>query len=161
MKRGTTMIKVENYPNAYKEVYVILENMNENDVKKIPESFLNIIKTEMNKQYEFKIDKNKDFKNQKILRETKVILSYISFNYWMTEEQKSKIKEIFIQDYIDEENKKDKYIPEELFKNKRVKVEKENTEKNKNEIIKDEKIGLFQKILRKLKIFLSKSSKKG
>ena len=46
---------------------------------------------------------------------------------------------------------------EELFKNKRVKVEKENTEKNKNEIIKYEKIGLFQKILRKLKIFLSKS----
>lgn len=70
------MIKVENYPNAYKEVYVILENMNKNDVKKIPKSFLDIIKTEMNKKYEFKIDKNKGFKNQKILRETKVILSY-------------------------------------------------------------------------------------
>ncbi len=145
------MIKVENYPNAYKEVYVILENMNKNDVKKIPKSFLDIIKTEMNKKYEFKIDKNKDFKNQKILRETKVILSYISFNYWMTEEQKSKIKEIFIQDYIDEENKKDKYIPEELFKNKRLKIEEKNAEKDKNEIIKYEKIGFFQKILKRIK----------
>ena len=145
------MIKVENYPNAYKEVYVILENMNKNDVKKIPKSFLDIIKTEMNKNYEFKIDKNKGFKNQKILRETKVILSYISFNYWMTEEQKSKIKEIFIQDHIDEENKKDKYIPEELFKNKRLKIEEKNAEKDKNEIIKYEKIGFFQKILKKIK----------
>ena len=31
------MIKVENYPNAYREVYVILNNINEENFKAIPQ----------------------------------------------------------------------------------------------------------------------------
>ena len=145
------MMKVENYPNAYKEVYVILENMNVNDVRKIPESFLDIVKTKMNDQYEFKLDRNKDFRKQKLLKETKIILAYISLNYWATNEQKDKIKKKFRQDIINEENKKSKYIPEELFKNRHSKMETKSIEKPKNEMIRYEKSGFFSKTFKKIK----------
>ena len=46
------MIKQENFPNAYKEVYVILSNMDEKDLCKIPQEFLDMIKQKMNNDYE-------------------------------------------------------------------------------------------------------------
>ena len=114
------MIKIENYPNAYKEVYVILRNMNENDVKAIPQSFLNMIKNRMNKNYEFKLQENVEFENQELLRETKAILAYIFLNYWGTEEQKTKIKMKFKNDIIKEEQSKATYNPNDLFKNNKI-----------------------------------------
>ena len=53
------MIKKENYPKAYKEVYIILSNMDKKDVELIPKEFMDIIKENMNKEYDFKLDNNK------------------------------------------------------------------------------------------------------
>ena len=110
------MIKVENFPNAYKEVYVILNNINEEDLKAIPQSFIDAVQKNMNNDYDFKLDENLDFDEQNILKETKVILAYIFLNYWATEEQKSRIMNKFRQDIINEERSKPKYNPDELFK---------------------------------------------
>ena len=42
------MIKVENYPNAYKEVYEILKAVPKEDFDKIPTEFMQIVKKNMN-----------------------------------------------------------------------------------------------------------------
>ena len=150
------MIKVENYPNAYKEVYVILKHTNENDVRKIPKSFINQIELAMNQEYNFKLNINEPFKNQKLLRETKIILAYISLNYWATNEQRDRIKQKFKQDMIDEENKKTNYLSSELFKNKQIKREEKVINEPKNEIIKYREVNLFSKIFKKIITFFIK-----
>lgn len=77
------MIKVENYPNAYKEVYEILKAVPKEDFDKIPTEFMQIVKKNMNKNYDFSINLNIDFvKEQEILYETKAILAYVYLNYW-------------------------------------------------------------------------------
>ena len=126
------MIKVENYPNAYKEVYVILENMSKEDYNKIPETFIKMVKNNMNEEYEFKLDENKEFIEQDLLQETRVILAYIFLNFWSTDEQKEKIENKFRQDIVEWEEQKEKYNSEEIFKN-RKKTNQISKEENKKE----------------------------
>ena len=142
------MIKVENYPNAYKEVYVILNNMNEENLKVIPRSFIDMIQRNMNNNYEFELEENIDFEEQTVLKETKVILAYIYLNYWGTEEQKNKIKQKLKQDIINEEKSKPKYNPDELFKKNYVKDISSNiVQKEEVHLIEYKKENIFTKLI--------------
>lgn len=113
------MIKVQNFPNAYKEVYTILQYVDSEDLKSIPENFINMLKSNMNNDYKFYYDPNTQFEDQELLRETKAIFAYIFIHYWGTEEQVTAIKEQFKRDFIKaEEQKKLDFGTDELF-NKR------------------------------------------
>ena len=150
------MIQVSNFPNAYKEVYTILENVREEDLKSIPKEFLDMLKKDMNNNHQFTFDINKEFKQQKILRETKAILAYIFINYWANEKQNEKIRQLFNQDIIKQENEKKKMYPSDVFS--QIKDTQTNTENivqsTKNTAlmeIKNEK--WYIKILNKIKKF--------
>ena len=146
------MIKVENYPNAYKEVYVILNNMNEEDLKAIPQSFIDMVQRNMNNNYEFKLEENVDFEEQAVLKETKVILAYIYLNYWGTEEQKNKIMQKLKQDIINEEQSKPKYNPDELFKRNKVRNISSNiVPKEEMHLIEYKKENIFVKLINIIK----------
>ena len=146
------MIKVENYPNAYKEVFVILKNVDKDLFNKIPTSFINMINNKMNKNYNFELDKNIDFEEQSLLKETKVILAYVLLNYWSTKEQKDRIMQKFRQDIIIEERKKPKYNPEKVFRNhKNQNTKNEVTPKEENHLIKYKSQNIFEKILNIIK----------
>ncbi len=145
------MIKVENYPNAYKEVYVILNNMNEEELKAIPQTFINMVQRNMNNDYEFELEENVDFEEQILLKETKVILAYIYLNYWGTEEQKNIIKKKFKQDIIKEEQSKPKYNPDELFKKNQVKNISSNTVQEEIHLIEYKKENIFVKLINIIK----------
>jgi len=146
------MIKVENYPNAYKEVYVLLNNMDEKDVKAIPQSFIDMIKANMNKNYVFELDDSIDFEEQNLLKETKAILAYIFLNYWGTEEQNSKIKEKFRQDIIKEEQLKNKYNPVELFRdNKKNNISSNLVQNQEVHLVEYKKENIFKKLINKIK----------
>ena len=106
------MVKAENFPNAYKEVYEILKYIDEKELKLIPQTFINMIKNNMNNSYKFKIDENIDFEEQKILKETKIVLAYIYLNYWGTNEEKLRITKTFQYDI----NKEESNNLNELFK---------------------------------------------
>lgn len=112
------MIKVENYPNAYKEVYVILNHINKEELSKIPQAFMDMIQKNMNKDYEFEMNTNVNFEEQNLLKETKIILAYIFLNYWGTDEQKSRIEKKFRNDIAKEEKQKTKNNPKDLFLNR-------------------------------------------
>lgn len=147
------MIKVENYPNAYKEVYVILQNLDEKDYSLVPKSFIKMVELNMKKDYDFKLDINKDFENQDLLQETKTILAYLYLNYWGTEEDRIKTKEIFKQDIaFEEEKKRQIYNLNDLF-------EKTNYTPQKPEVQIDEfkKENLFTKLVKNIKKFLRRN----
>lgn len=115
------MLKVENYPNAYKEVYEILKNVDQDDLNKIPKSFIKMIEKRMNKDYNFFIDENIDFvEEQELMLETKTILAYIYLNYWATDDQRETIKAKFKKDIEEAENQKKELYNVDIFKNKSI-----------------------------------------
>lgn len=120
------MIDVAKFPNAYKEVYTILKYVDEEDVNKIPKNYMNMIKSKMNKDYEFKYDENVDFENQKILRETKAIFAYIYLNFWGNDKEVSVIKQKFKQDVNEAEKVKSEKYKFDWNKINKEKAEREN-----------------------------------
>lgn len=146
------MIKVENYPNAYKEVYVILNNMDEKAVEVIPQEFINIVKSHMNNDYKFELDDNIDLEKQNLLKETKAILAYIFLNYWGTEEQNAKIKEKFRQDIIKHEQSKGKYNLNELFrKNKNNSTFSNSAQNQEVYLLEYKKENIYKKLINIIK----------
>ena len=49
------MLKSENYPNAYKEIYEILKFIPQDDLNKISYKFIDMIEKNMNEEYDFSI----------------------------------------------------------------------------------------------------------
>ena len=54
------MIRSENIPNAYKEVYTILKYVSKDDVNLIPKNFIKMLKSKMNVNYKFEYNENLD-----------------------------------------------------------------------------------------------------
>lgn len=123
----------DNYPKAYKEVIEILNYVPKESVDKIPETMLEVFKTKMDKDWDFKVDINKSFEEQELLDETKAIFANIFRDYWATPYQREKIKakEKYDRQKLEEE-KYEKYNPDDLFKKKNIESVKENEKKETN-----------------------------
>ena len=76
------------FKNSLKEVYDILKNTENNLVIKIPSSFINFIKENMNKDYVTNIQPNVNINQQPLLKETEAILSLIYQTYWADTSEK-------------------------------------------------------------------------
>ena len=107
------------YQNALAEVEAILKLMPKDMLNKIPNSFLNFINQKKSKTYFPNLDMELSLNEQKLLKETRAILSLIYRSYLCNSEEKRKLK---IDDSIElakeqiELNKK--YSYENLFKKK-------------------------------------------
>ena len=119
----------ENYHKAYKEVIEILKYVPQESVNKIPKTMLETFEKKMDKDYVFNVDINKSFEEQNLLEETKDIFAVIFRDYWSTPYQRERIKakEKYDRQKIEEE-KANKYNPNDIFKNK----EKDNVVVNNN-----------------------------
>lgn len=112
----------ENYPKAYTEVLEILKYMPKDDVNKIPKELVNTFEYKKDNNYIFAINEYQDFSKLKVLNETKAIMVNIFRDYWASPEQKEKIKTKQQHDMrIIEEEKRQNYNPNNIFKNKEIK----------------------------------------
>ena len=147
------MIKVENYPNAYKEVYEILKYVPKEDLKRVPKKFMDMLEEKMNKNYKFSIDTSNDFiEEQELMIETRTILAYIFLNYWATEIQKEKVNIKFKKDIEDAEKQKRDLYNVDILKNK--KQLKENIGKEQeNAMVIYKKENFITKIFNSIKKF--------
>ena len=146
----------EVYQNAFKEVSDILENTDEELIKKIPSKFIEFIRNNMNKNYITNINREIRISEQKLLRETEGILSLIYRTYWATEEEKREFSEEDFKRILETETrKKENYIGknvDEIFeKRKRA---SENTEKNSLIVVKKE--GFIKRIFKRILEFIKK-----
>ena len=108
------------YAKAYTEVLEILKYFPEEEYKKIPIEKINFYKSNMDKNYKFTIDPEIDLANQNISKEANAIIVTLFRDYYATEEQKTKIKEILDLNQKKEEiEKRKKYNPDDVFKNNR------------------------------------------
>ena len=108
------------YAMAYTEVIEILKYVPEEDVGKIPQEKLEFYKTNMDNGYSYKLDMTKEFEEQEMSEITKAILANIFRDYWATLYQKERIeaKEKYDLEKLEEE-KREKYNPDSIFKNKK------------------------------------------
>ena len=90
------------YAMAYKEVIEILKYVPDEDVAKIPEEKLNFYKENMDIDYDYKIDEEKEFEEQEMSDITKAVLANIFRDYWATPYQRERIlaKEKFFKKII-------------------------------------------------------------
>lgn len=127
---GGKYIMVNDRAIAYSEVYAILNLMNPKYINKIPSRLKLIIKEEMDKEYKPEIKYDIPLTEQKLNKKTFTILAMLNLNYWCeTQEHKNELIKLYANnDKIKEEELREKYNPDNLFKNKETKIETvENT----------------------------------
>ena len=143
------------YAMAYTEVIEILKYVPDEDVQKIPEEKLVFYKTNMDNEYNYKLDMTKEFEEQEMSEITKAILANIFRDYWATPYQKERIeaKEKYDLEKLEEE-KREKYNPDNIFKNKKEETVVENT----NLPIEIKKETFFKKLISFIKGLFNKTN---
>lgn len=105
------------YKNALSEVNAILKLLPEDMKNKIPQSFSEFINKNQSETYRPNLDRDLPLTEQKLMKDTKVILSLIYRNYLCDEDTKKKLE---IDDKIEIRTKQmeleQKYSYENLFK---------------------------------------------
>lgn len=97
------------------ELNEILKFLNYDDLIKIPEDIRNAINKEKDKQYIWHYDETKDLSEQNINRKTVAMLSYLSMEYLLSEEQKVLMKKL--HEFNEQKDKKViKYNSNEIFR---------------------------------------------
>lgn len=145
----------ENYACAYKEVIEVLKYTRREDVNKIPKYRILLWKTNMKKDYPFKVDTSKPLEEQNLSDEAKAIIANIFKKYWATDYQKERIeaKEKYDLEQLEKE-KYERYNPNDIFKNR----EQSNSEANAIEAVEmvEYKESVFKKLFNKIKNLFSK-----
>ena len=131
----TSTYTKEEYAIAYTEVLGMIKYFSSESLEKIPNDVLKMFEDNKDLNYEFEFDRNESFDNQNISKLAKIIIADLFIDYIATEEER---KYINYRDKIEldriEEEKRNKYNPDEIFlsKNRNNKNEKEDNLNAKN-----------------------------
>ena len=147
-----------NIARAYSEVDAILEKMDKANVEKIPIKLRKMFKEEKDVEYQNKIDIYDKVQRKELEPKTLTLLAMLYLNYWCKddEEKNNLIKQYAENDRKSEEETREKYNPNNLFKNKeknKEQIANNSTETSLN-IIKKEK--WYKKIFNFIKKFIKK-----
>lgn len=145
------------YRNAFKEVYVILENTDQELLQKIPNQFMKFLQDNMNREYQINIKKDVEIDKQKILKETESILALIYRSYWAADEEKIEFANKDKNELIEQEKKKKQNFQgqdiNEIFEKRK------NTKQTENQLIILEKQSFIKKIINQILKILKKQKR--
>ena len=121
------MVNVQ-YANAMAETLHYLKGIRKEDIDKIPKSFIKFLEENASKEYICNFDYHIPLKELNLLDETKGIIGTICLNYWCnTQEQKQAyLKRLNENEMKFEEDIREKYNPDNLFKDKKTIIETTN-----------------------------------
>ena len=139
---------------AYSEVNRFLELIGEDLSNKIPLKLRNFFSREMDKTYIPTINAHIPIKEQKLKRKTISIIAGLNLQYWCKDEEKKKqLLNSYSQNSTNYQNElREKYPPDNIFKNKLEQNIIEKTEEDA--IIVQEELSLFKKIIKKIREIL-------
>ena len=144
---------------AYSEVLVILENMEDEYKNKVPQELINFFKRNEAKEYVFKLDNSIPLTEQRIKEKTLSLLAILNLNYWCSIDERKEL----IKKYSDNERKfrKEvdiKYHVDELLRKYDIKhkdIEEKATIDNKVPV--KYKESLLQRLINKIKKIFTKN----
>ena len=101
---------MNNYGDAFTEVYEIISYLNDEEYNKIPKEVVDAIYENRNKEYEYWLDESIPLEDQEMLPETKAILFNLFRDYLSYPWQKEKIIKMQREERLrKEEIKRKKY----------------------------------------------------
>ena len=146
------MVNINN--QVYSEVYDIIHHMEKDLFDKIPKSFIQLIEQNIDKNFKVNIDYSKSINEQELQRGTRVILSLIYRDYLCSEEERKELIEKDREELKQAEEKlREKYNPDNLFKN--IKDEDSTPKENSKTEMIVYKENIIQKLFRKIKDFFN------
>ena len=123
------------FAEASAEINEILKYLPKEEVEKIPSKLREFFKEVSSKDYVTNINPNMPLDKQQIKEKTKDIIALIYRNYWCSEEERKELDQKLIEnDRNFEEELREKYNPDNIFKNNVTTTKKEEPE------VKEEKI---------------------
>ena len=115
------------YAKAYTEVYEILNYLDEEELSKIPQEKIEFYKENRDKEYKFQINPTMNLDRQNFLRETYAIIISLFRDYIATDNQKVGLDKLLMDNQeIKENEKREKYNLDEIFKNRKKEIESNN-----------------------------------
>ena len=136
------------------EFNCILEYTSEEVKNRIPKKFLDFLQSIQSKTYKFEYDKTKKLDEQKLKPKTRGLIALVYQDYICNETEKEeyiqKSKKIIKQV---EESKREKYNPNDIFKDKKIDTVKDTT---KTVEIVEYKESIIKKIINKIKNIFTK-----
>lgn len=111
-----------NLSKAYTEVLLILSYMEQKYVDMIPKKLLELFNEEKDKNYQPKINPNISLAEQNLQRKTLILLAMLNLNYWCEDENEKKemLKVYSENDKKIEAEMRERYNPDNLFKNNKM-----------------------------------------
>ena len=143
------------YGIAYSEVLEILKHIPIEDYNKIPRNEIELFETYADKDFTFNYDSSKTLEEQNVSNITKGIIILLFRDYWATSYQKERIeaKEKYDIEKLEEE-KREKYNPDNVFKNNKEETFVENT----NLPVEIKKKTFFKKLISFIKGLFNKTN---
>ena len=144
------------YQESAVEVLDILNHMDAEYVNKVPKKIIEFLQENSSKTYVSNLDHTKTIKDMELKPKTQAILGLLYMKYWANEEER-----ISFENKLDENERKhrqeieEKYNPDNLFKKEEIKVETKEEQKEEMQVKPVEKQTFIQKILSKIKKFLT------
>ena len=112
------------YAVAYSEVLEILKHIPISEYNKIPKEKINMFEKNASKEYKCNYIPSKTLTEQNVSKTAKGIIAILFRDYWATPEQKEKIIQKQKNDRMAlEEEKANKYNPNDIFKEKGIKID--------------------------------------
>lgn len=117
------------FAEASAEINEILKYLPKEEVEKIPSKLREFFKEVSSKDYVTNINPNMPLDKQQIKEKTKDIIALIYRNYWCSEEERKELDQKLIEnDKKFEEELREKYNPDNIFKNNVTTTKKEESE---------------------------------
>lgn len=111
------------YIQANTEIKCLLKYFPTNYIKKLPTKLLEMIYRNSDEKYNIDVDLKKDLRNQNISKKTKDMLAVLTYNYWSSETEKKDIIERLNENENNyQEEIREKYNPDNIFKNRESKA---------------------------------------
>ena len=134
------------------ETLDILKHMDKSYTDKIPKKFKDFLEKNKSDSYIPHLDHSKKIKEMNLKEKTKDILATIYMNYWCNAEQKENyIKTLKQNEEKYQEELKEKYNPDNIFKNKTQKTIQQEQPVQENVDLVEVKESFFTKFIKKLK----------
>ncbi len=152
------MEKVDKYDIAGAEVCNFLHNIPKQKYDLLPKKLIDLFEKYKDYNIGEKIDLEKSYEEQEISQMAKDMIFIITYNYWLTEEQKCSVLK---QMKINEEKLHEKYNIDNLFKNKKTYQEESieiNSTQTSTQMIKTDNQNFIQKIINFFKNIFKKNS---
>ena len=138
------------YAKAYTEVLEIIKHFSDEEYSRIPREKIEYYERNRDKDYVFKLDPELDLFEQKISRKANAIIVALYRDYFASEAEKQKINRLLnINQQRLEEEKRERYNPEDLFKKEQEADKQEEKQELALVVVKND--SLYEKIVAFLK----------